>query len=95
MAARKSTKATRRAGASRGAAEPIERLFAPPPARTRRVAVTESAVYDGGRLLGRIVGRQGAQRATTATGAKLGIFRTGREAMRAICAAARAAEAHA
>jgi hypothetical protein len=54
-------------------------------------SAVESWVYDGRLLLGKVAGRPGALRATSATGQKLGTFETPQEAMLAIVVAVREA----
>jgi hypothetical protein len=52
---------------------------------------TESAIYDGAKLLGSVIGRTGAFRASAPGGRKLGSFKTAPEAMLAVVTAAREA----
>ncbi len=61
--------------------------------RSRRpiAPATESAIYDGSALMGYVIGRTGAFKASTVDRRRLGTFRTAPEAMLAVVSAAREA----
>jgi hypothetical protein len=55
--------------------------------------MTESAIYDGATLLGSVIGRSGALKASTADGRSLGSYEDAPAAMLAVVQAARVAGA--
>jgi hypothetical protein len=68
----------------------IQALRAKRRRRARSSAPPTSEIYDGARLIGTIRTGRGAFAAFGADGRKLGAFRTAKDAMRAVCDAARA-----
>jgi len=60
------------------------------PPHPKRPPAAEASIYDGARLLGNVLHRDGAFIAVTADGEELGTFKRDRDAMHAVCDAGRA-----